>query len=114
MRIRQTDPGAGCTAFRWPPSCPVSPSSPCVSTNSAGYSPPTRTPGGTRRYSDDDLARLQRITELLAAGVNVAGVAHVLDLQDRNSRLESDNAALKSDNVQLTSGRRPTGAPNCR
>jgi MerR family transcriptional regulator/heat shock protein HspR len=71
---------------------------------------PTRSPGGTRRYSDDDLMRLQRITALLAKGVNVAGVGHILDLQDRNTELEShnlqlisDNSQLKTDNARLTS-----------
>ena len=67
---------------------------------------PARTAGGTRRYSDDDLARLQRITELLDAGVNVAGIGQILDLQDRNTQLESDNNALKSDNVRLASAQR--------
>jgi hypothetical protein len=46
---------------------------------------------------------VQRITDLLAAGVNVAGIGQILDLQDRNARLESDNAALKSDNAALKS-----------
>jgi MerR family transcriptional regulator/heat shock protein HspR len=80
---------------------------------------PARTAGGTRRYSDDDLARLQRITELLAAGVNVAGIGQILDLQDRNTQLESDNTALrtdnkalKSDNVRLASTQRRAGAPD--
>jgi MerR family transcriptional regulator, heat shock protein HspR len=61
-----------------------------------GLLTPARTAGGTRRYSDDDLARLQRITDLLSAGVNVAGVGQILDLQDRNAQLESDNARLVS------------------
>lgn len=39
---------------------------------SRGLLIPARTDGGTRRYSDGDLARLQRITELLAVGVNLA------------------------------------------
>jgi MerR family transcriptional regulator/heat shock protein HspR len=72
---------------------------------------PARTAGGTRRYSDDDLARLQRITELLGAGVNVAGIGQILDLQDRNTQLQSDISALKSANVRLTSAHRGTGAP---
>jgi len=75
-----------------------------------GLLTPARTAGGTRRYSDDDLARLQRITELLDAGVNVAGVGHILDLQDRNTQLESDNTALKSDNARLASADRRTEA----
>jgi DNA-binding transcriptional MerR regulator len=51
---------------------------------------PARTDGGTRRYSADDLDRLRRITELLDAGLNLAGVSLVLDLQDENVRLRTD------------------------
>jgi MerR family transcriptional regulator/heat shock protein HspR len=47
-----------------------------------GLLTPTRTAGGTRLYSRDDVARLGRITALLDAGLNLAGVAMVLDLQD--------------------------------
>jgi MerR family transcriptional regulator, heat shock protein HspR len=61
-----------------------------------GLLTPARTDGGTRRYSDDDLARLRRITELIDAGVNLAGITQILDLQDRNTELESDNARLAS------------------
>jgi MerR family transcriptional regulator, heat shock protein HspR len=68
-----------------------------------GLLSPTRSPGGTRRYSDDDLVRLERITGLLAEGVNVAGIGHILDLQDRNTKLESHNLQLISDNSQLKS-----------
>jgi MerR family transcriptional regulator/heat shock protein HspR len=71
-----------------------------------GLLTPARTAGGTRRYSEDDIARLQRITELLAAGVNVAGIGQILALQDRNTELESDNTALRSDNVELASAAR--------
>jgi len=37
-----------------------------------GLLSPMRSPGGTRRYSDDDLVRLERITGLLAEGVAAA------------------------------------------
>jgi MerR family transcriptional regulator, heat shock protein HspR len=47
-----------------------------------GLVTPSRSDGGTRRYSADDLARLQRISELVDAGVNLAGIARILDLQD--------------------------------
>ncbi len=50
---------------------------------------PARTPGGTRLYSEDDLARLVRIGELLDAGLNLAGVAMVLELEDDNARLRA-------------------------
>ena len=79
-----------------------------------GLLTPARTTGGTRRYSDDDLARLRRIIDLLAAGVNVAGIGQILDLQDRNIRLESDNTALKSDNVRLASAHRRSRASRRR
>ncbi len=59
-----------------------------------GLLSPARSDGGTRRYSADDLARLQRISELLAAGVNIAGVARILDLQDDNAALLAANQAM--------------------
>jgi MerR family transcriptional regulator, heat shock protein HspR len=52
-----------------------------------GLLEPARTEGGTRLYSDDDLARLARISELLADGLNLAGVAMVLDLERDNAHL---------------------------
>ena len=66
-----------------------------------GLLAPERTAGGTRRYSDDDLTRLQRIAQLVDSGVNVAGIGHILALEARNTRLESDNSRLKSDNARL-------------
>ena len=54
---------------------------------SRGLLQPARTAGGTRRYSQNDLDRLQRIDELLEAGLNLAGIAMVLELQDENRRL---------------------------
>jgi MerR family transcriptional regulator, heat shock protein HspR len=69
-----------------------------------GLLTPVRSDGGTRRYSDDDLDRLQRITELLAAGVNLAGIAQIFDLEARNTQLEAANAQLISDNARLDSG----------
>src|SRR4028119_906982 len=55
-----------------------------------GLVSPDRTAGGTRRYSDNDLARLRRISELLAGGLNLAGVAMVLDLEIDNARLRAE------------------------
>jgi MerR family transcriptional regulator, heat shock protein HspR len=55
---------------------------------------PARSDGGTRRYSAEDLARLQRISELVAAGVNLAGIARILDLQDDNAALLAANRAV--------------------
>ncbi len=54
---------------------------------SRGLLTPARSEGGTRRYSDDDIARLRRAAELRDGGVNIAGIAHVLALQDENAGL---------------------------
>jgi DNA-binding transcriptional MerR regulator len=70
-----------------------------------GLLTPTRTDGGTRRYSEDDLTRLARITDLIAQGVNLAGIAHILELEHRNTQLESDNARLNSGHIPPNAGR---------
>jgi MerR family transcriptional regulator/heat shock protein HspR len=46
-----------------------------------GLVDPARTGGGSRRYSDEDIARLQRIQELTTEGLNLAGVQMVLELE---------------------------------
>jgi MerR family transcriptional regulator/heat shock protein HspR len=55
-----------------------------------GLIEPSRTSGGTRRYSDDDLGRIQRIGELLAAGLNLVGIKRVLEMELENSRLRAE------------------------
>ena len=55
-----------------------------------GLVEPTRTAGGTRRYSANDLDRLRRIAELLGAGLNLAGIGMVLDLEVVNARLQAE------------------------
>ncbi|MCX4095537.1 MerR family transcriptional regulator [Nocardia sp. alder85J] len=58
---------------------------------------PVRSGGGTRRYSGDDLARLARITALAGQGVNLAGIARILDLEDTNAALRESNEALTAE-----------------
>ena len=77
-----------------------------------GLLTPSRTDGGTRRYSDDDLERLRRITELIDQGVNLAGIAHILELETRNSQLESDYTQLEVLNARLKADQRPTPGRN--
>ncbi len=55
---------------------------------------PSRSDGGTRRYSADDLARLRRISELVAVGINLAGIARILELQDDNAALVATNRSM--------------------
>lgn len=52
-----------------------------------GLLTPDRTAGGNRLYSPADLERLRRIGELLADGLNLAGVAQVLILEEEVRRL---------------------------
>ncbi|ONM49084.1 MerR family transcriptional regulator [Nocardia donostiensis] len=66
-----------------------------------GLLTPARSDGGTRRYSGNDLARLERITALVAAGVNLAGIGRILDLEDANADLHADNNRLRNDNANL-------------
>jgi MerR family transcriptional regulator/heat shock protein HspR len=58
---------------------------------------PARTQGQTRRYSDTDIERLARITDLLEAGLNLAGIAMVMQLQDDNAALRSRIGELEHD-----------------
>jgi MerR family transcriptional regulator/heat shock protein HspR len=55
-----------------------------------GLLEPDRTDGGTRRYSADDLDRLRRIGDLLDAGLNLAGIGMVLDLEAQNTELRAE------------------------
>ncbi|CAM3807718.1 MerR family transcriptional regulator [Tsukamurella ocularis] len=50
---------------------------------------PQRTAGGTRRYSEDDIGRIRRITELVATGVNLPGVERILALEDECADLRA-------------------------
>jgi DNA-binding transcriptional MerR regulator len=55
-----------------------------------GLLTPDRTSGGTRQYSESDVAVLRRIGELLDEGLNLAGVAKVLELEEANAKLHRD------------------------
>jgi MerR family transcriptional regulator/heat shock protein HspR len=57
---------------------------------SKGLVRPSRTPGGTRLYSDSDLDRLRLIQRLTTElGLNLAGVEHVLRLEDELRRMQA-------------------------
>ena len=46
-----------------------------------GLVDPARTAGGSRRYSEADIAQLRRIQELTNEGLNLAGVQKVMELE---------------------------------
>jgi MerR family transcriptional regulator/heat shock protein HspR len=53
-----------------------------------GLIQPKRSPKNTRLYSQRDVERLQRIQQLTAEGLNLAGVQRVLTLEHRLRELE--------------------------
>ena len=61
-----------------------------------GLVEPARTPGGSRRYSEIDIALLRRIQELTNEGLNLAGVKRVLDLEHRVAQLEAEMRELQA------------------
>ncbi len=61
-----------------------------------GLLDPSRTAGGTRRYSSNDLKRVRRICVLLESGLNLEGVRQVLHLQEEAERLRAQLASYES------------------
>jgi MerR family transcriptional regulator/heat shock protein HspR len=55
-----------------------------------GLLDPSRTSGGSRRFSERDLDRLRHIQELTATGLNLEGVRRVLQLEAELARLREE------------------------
>lgn len=51
---------------------------------------PARTEGGNRRYSDADIERLQRISDLAEQGLNLEGIRRVMELEAENEQLRDE------------------------
>jgi MerR family transcriptional regulator/heat shock protein HspR len=60
-----------------------------------GLLQPARTSGGNRRYSELDIARLRRIAELTAEGMNVEGIRRVMYLEAEVIRLRNEVDQLR-------------------
>jgi len=60
-----------------------------------GLVEPDRTSGGSRLYSPADIEVLHRIRDLLAEGLNLAGIAKVLELERAVARLRDENERLR-------------------
>jgi len=61
-----------------------------------GLIEPSRTEGRSRRYSDRDIALLQRIQELTNEGVSLVGVRKILDLEADVDELQDRIAELEA------------------
>jgi MerR family transcriptional regulator, heat shock protein HspR len=57
---------------------------------------PTRTAGGSRRYSMRDVVQLREIARLSTEGLNLEGIRRILDLEDQVSALSSRVRELES------------------
>jgi MerR family transcriptional regulator, heat shock protein HspR len=61
-----------------------------------GLLAPARTTGRSRRYSDRDIALLQRIQELTNDGVSLAGVQRILAMEDELAAARARIAELEA------------------
>ena len=64
-----------------------------------GLVEPQRTVGRSRRYSDRDIRRLQRIQELTNEGVSLAGVKRIIALEEQLEDARGQIACLKDELV---------------
>jgi MerR family transcriptional regulator, heat shock protein HspR len=64
-----------------------------------GLLDPSRTSGGSRRFSERDLERLRHIQELTATGLNLEGVRRVLQLEAEVSLLRNELEAARTQAV---------------
>lgn len=62
-----------------------------------GLLDPSRTSGGSRRFSDEDLDRLRHIQSLTSAGLNLEGVRRVMELEAEVARLQQELAATRAE-----------------
>lgn len=61
-----------------------------------GLLDPSRTVGGRRRYSEEDIAQLHRISELTGAGVSLEGVRRILALEAEIEGLKSELESVRA------------------
>jgi MerR family transcriptional regulator/heat shock protein HspR len=62
-----------------------------------GLLDPSRTSGGSRRFSEQDLDRLRHIQSLTNGGLNLEGVRRVMELEDEVARLRDELAATRAE-----------------
>ncbi|HEY5887076.1 MAG TPA: helix-turn-helix transcriptional regulator [Acidimicrobiales bacterium] len=65
-----------------------------------GLLEPARTQGGSRRYSDEDIAMLARIQDLTAEGHNLEGVRRILELEGEIDALQAQIDSLREQVAQ--------------
>ena len=78
-----------------------------------GLIEPSRTEGRSRRYSDRDIALLQRIQELTNEGVSLAGVRRILELEAELDEVRDRVAALEAALARARRRARDRGRATC-
>jgi MerR family transcriptional regulator/heat shock protein HspR len=61
-----------------------------------GLLDPSRTSGGSRRFSEADLSRLRHIQQLTASGLNLEGVRRVLELETELARVRAELTEVRA------------------
>lgn len=83
-----------------------------------GLLQPKRTSGNTRRYSQRDIEQLLRIQDLTqVAGINLAGVKMIIEMQAEIDRLHARAAELELEvrrHRRLAHARRQAGEPGAQ
>lgn len=67
----------------------------------SGLLDPSRTAGGSRRFSERDLDRLRRIQELTSEGLNLEGVRRVLELEKELAHLRNQLSELAEEHRRV-------------
>jgi MerR family transcriptional regulator/heat shock protein HspR len=65
-----------------------------------GFVEPARSAGGTRRYSGAEVDRLREMSALADAGVNIAGMRRILDLERTVRRLRAKLSGFEALEVE--------------
>ena len=71
---------------------------------------PARSEGGQRRYSRNEIALVQYVSQMAGAGMTLAGIRRILQLEAEVARLKRRLADLGAAPGGRDSGRRPKGA----
>ena len=68
---------------------------------------PARSLGGTRRYSDADVAQVERARDLADEGINQAGIERIMALEDALQRANERTAVAEAEVERLRQGQLP-------
>ncbi len=65
-----------------------------------GLVAPSRSPGGTRLYSQADVARLRRVQQMSETGLNLTGIERVMEMERALDQAMSQVRALEAEMIR--------------